>query len=89
MDEAFVPFGRILERMLSFRAPIVDEDASVRTYIERYEIESPLELNVFRDEKGALQIGSTPPLYYVDTSLRPSFHKISFSADLDRDPDAE
>lgn len=40
MDEAFMPFGRIFERMLTFRSEIVDENAGVRTYIERYEIES-------------------------------------------------
>ena len=36
------------------------------------------------DEGGELRIGSTPPLYYVDTSIRPSFHRLKFTADIYR-----
>ena len=31
---------------------------------------------------GVAQIGSTPPLYYVDTSFRPSYHRLSIAAEL-------
>jgi len=46
-----------------------------------------VELNVFRDEDGTLRIGTTPPLYYVDTSLRPSYHRLKFMAQLTEDVD--
>jgi hypothetical protein len=52
-------------------------------YINRVEIESPVELDLSRDEHGELQLGSTPPLYYADTSLRPSYHRLRFTAELD------
>lgn len=87
IDEAFMPFEEIVARMLAFRGEIVDEEAGVRSYIYRCEIESPVELNVFRDEDGNLQIGSTPPLYYVNTSFRPSYHKVSFKAEISEVPD--
>ena len=87
IDEAFMPFEQIVARMLSFRGEIVDEEAGVRSYIYRCEIESPVELNVFRDEDGNLQIGSTPPIYYVDTSFRPSYHKLRFKAEISEDTD--
>jgi len=87
IDEAFMPFHQIIERMLAFGGEIVDEEAGVRSYIYKYEIESPVELDVVKDEQGAGQIGSTPPLYYVDTSFRPSFHRLRFKAHLTQDSD--
>lgn len=87
IDEAFMPFEQIVERMLSFRGDIVDEEAGVRSYIYRCEIESPVELDVFRDEDGTLQIGSTPPLYYVNTSFRPAYHRVRIKAELSEGSD--
>ena len=87
IDEAFMPFEQIVARMLSFNGEIVDEEAGVRSYIYRCEVESPVEFDVFRDEDGTLQIGSTPPLYYVDTSFRPSYHKVRIKAELSEDTD--
>jgi hypothetical protein len=84
IDEAFMPFREIIERMLAFDGEFVDEEAGVHSYIYECEIESPVELDVARGEDGSLQIGSTPPLYYVDTSFRPSFHRLRFTADISR-----
>jgi hypothetical protein len=60
----------------------------VRTYIRTFEIEVPIELDVTRMEDGGLQIGSTPPLYNVNTSVRPSFHNIRFTATIEQENDA-
>jgi hypothetical protein len=89
MDEAFMPFQQIIERMLSFGGEFVDDEAGVRSYIYECEIESPVELDVVWDEQGTLRIGSTPPLYYVDTSIRPSFHRLRLIAQLSEDSDGE
>jgi len=85
IDEAFIPFQQIIERMLAFGGEIVDDEVGVRSYIYEYDIELPIELDIIGDEKGVLRIGSTPPLYYVDTSFRPSFHKLKFTAHLSQD----
>lgn len=89
IDEAFMPFAKIIERMLTLEGPLVDDEAGVRLYVSACEIESPVELDVVREEDGSLRIGSTPPLYYVDTSIRPSFHRLSFTATLVRDSDGD
>lgn len=84
MDEAFTPLHDLLVALLPAQDEIVDEAAGVRSVITRYEVGSPVELDVTLaptgadGAAGALQIGSAPPLYYVDTSLRPSFHHIRF-----------
>ena len=89
IDEAFMPFRQIIQRMLAFDGGIFDEEAGVQSYIYECEIDSPIELDVVRDENGVLQIGSTPPIYYVDTSFRPSFHRLRFTAHLSRDSDGD
>lgn len=84
-----MPFSAIVARMLAFNGEIVDEEAGVRSYIYRCEIESPVEFDVVKDADGTLQIGSTPPLYYVDTSLRPSYHKLRIKAELSEGRDGD
>ena len=85
IDEAFMPFSMIVAQMLAFNGEIVDEEAGIRSHIYRCEIESPVEFDVVKDADGTLQIGSTPPLYYVDTSFRPSYHKLRIKAELSED----
>jgi hypothetical protein len=82
IDEAFMPFWQIVERMLSFTGEIDNPAAGVRSYIYRCEIDSPVELDVVRDVHGVLHIGSTPPLYYLNTTFLPAFHRLRFAAEL-------
>ena len=88
IDEAFLPLEEIIARMISFRGEFVNDEAGVRSYITRYEIEAPVEMDVTRDDDGTVMIGSTPPIYYVETAMRPVFHQIRFTADLVRKDDA-
>ena len=89
IDRAFLPFAGVIERLISFRPEIVDERAGIRSYIHACEIDLPVELDVVRDPGGGLQIGSTPPLYYVDTTFRPSFHRIRFTVETAQQPDGD
>lgn len=89
MDEAYLPVADILRKMLAFPVEIVDAEAGVRSRVYQCQIEMPVELSIFRDDAGALRIGSTPPLYYVDTTLRPSYHRVGFTARLEETRDGE
>lgn len=84
-----MPFWQIIERLTAFGEELVDEDEGVCSHVYACEIESPLELDVVRDEMGELRIGSTPPIYYVDTSFRPSFHRLRFSAERSQDSNGQ
>jgi hypothetical protein len=84
MDEAFVPLHGIV-RALQPTAEIRDDELGIHSYINRVEIEVPVELDVTREVDGLLRIGSMPPLYYVDTSLRPCYHRLRFVAELDQE----
>lgn len=80
MDQAFIPFSEAVAELVSFPGEIVDHQAGVRSHITECTIELPIELDVSRDESGALVLGSAPPLYYVDTSYRPSYHRVRVTA---------
>lgn len=84
MDEAFIPLRKMIEGMTVFEE-IRDEEAGVHSYIYECGIESPVELDVFRDETGVVRVGSVPPLYRVDTTFRPVFHRLSFTATRSQD----
>jgi hypothetical protein len=89
MDPAFLSFADALAQMFDFPGEIVDEEAGVRSHITQCTIEMPIELDVSRDESGALVLGSAPPMYYVDTSYRPSYHRIRVTATRSDAPTAQ
>ena len=84
MDEAFQPFDGILEGMVAVPQPSswTTRPACARTSTG-CEIESPVELDVVRDADGVLRIGSTPPLYYVEHVVAPSYHRLSLHGRAD------
>ena len=88
MDPAFLIFSDALAQMLDFRGEIVDEGAGVRSHITEITIELPIEMDVSRDTSGALVLGSAPPIYYADTSFRPSYHHIRVTATISDRPTA-
>ena len=46
IDEAFLSFQHIIERMLSMDSEFIDHELGIRSYIYAYEIETPLELDI-------------------------------------------
>jgi len=87
MDEAFLPFSQWVENMMAFRGEVLDEMAGVRSRITAVEIDSPLEIDVTRDAAGRLVIGATPPLYPLQTTIAPSFHRARFISCIAGDSD--
>ena len=84
MDETFLPFHEIIEKLSSFKGEIYDDENGVRSYIYEFEIDTPVELDILTDEEGKVQIGMIPPLYRVNTTFRPSYHRIKFKAEKSR-----
>jgi hypothetical protein len=83
IDGAFLPLREALAQMLVFTGSLSNEEAGVRSHIYECTIELPLELDVSRNDAGDLALGSAPPLYYVDTTYRPSYHRVRFTASID------
>lgn len=85
IDEAFMPFREIVVGLLAFRGEIADDARGIRSVIYGCDVDSPVELDISRNEAGELQIGTTPPLYRVDTSLQPSWHRLRITAELEEE----
>jgi hypothetical protein len=81
MDEAFLPFNQMIDKLSSLDAEIYDEHNGIHLFIERFEIDTPVELDIVTDEQGKVHIGIVPPLYRVETSYQPSYHSLRFSAE--------
>jgi hypothetical protein len=81
MDEAFVPLHEMVLGMAA-RGDIRSDALGIHMYIDGFAIETPIELDVVVGDDGAVTLGSVPPLYRVDTSLRPAYHQIRFTAQL-------
>jgi hypothetical protein len=75
-----LPLHQFLQGLTDVDGEAWDPEKSVHSYIYEYDIEMPVELEVFVDEAGGVHINSAPPLYYVDTTFRPSYHAIRFTA---------
>jgi hypothetical protein len=87
MDEAFLPFAEIVRQTIAVRGDFLDKEAGVHSYICNLEVEMPVELDISQDGSGQLRIGSVPPLYYVDTTFRPSYHRLKVTASLAEEAD--
>ncbi len=81
IDEAFLPFNQLIEKMSEIDGEIYDDGNGIHSYIYEFDIESPIELDIIVNEEGKVQIGIVPPMYRVETSFRPSYHNIRFSAE--------
>jgi hypothetical protein len=81
MDEAFIPLHEMILGMAA-RGDIRADDHGIHMYIDRFSVESPIELDLSVHDDGSIGIGSVPPLYRVSTTFRPSYHQIRFTAEL-------
>jgi hypothetical protein len=81
MDEAFIPLHQMILGMAA-RGDVRSEEHGIHMYIDKFSVESPIELDLSVGDDGTVAIGSVPPLYRVETSLRPSYHQVRFTAEL-------
>jgi hypothetical protein len=81
MDEAFVPLHQLILGMAA-GGDLRTEDGLIHMYIHRFTVETPIELDLTARDDGTVAIGSVPPLYRENTTFRPSFHQIRFTAEL-------
>jgi len=84
MDEVFIPLSKMIESLTDIQGEIYTNDKGIHSYIYEFDVGTPIELDVFRDEDGTLRIGSVPPLYRVPTSFRPVFHSILLKAEKNK-----
>jgi hypothetical protein len=75
-----IPLQQFVEGLTDIEGEVWDAEKVVHSYIHEFKIEMPVELELLVDDEGKVEIRSAPPLYYVDTTFRPSYHAIRFTA---------
>jgi hypothetical protein len=80
IDEALLPMYQHLQGFVDINGVISDDFAGVKMELEEVEIESPIQLQIIVQENGAVTLGSSPPVYYVETGVMPVFHQIKVKA---------
>ena len=80
-NEDFIPLSEFLEEMGSidfyFKERFLDTDVSMS--VEQLRAESPCQLLIEIDQENNIKIGAIPPMYYVETTIMPFFHKIKLT----------
>ena len=85
IDEAMLPFFEYIQKLSAFDiSAFTDQENTFTMSIESVGIETPFELDIQTDEHGKIIIGGSPPLYYVQTTIEPTFHsmKLTMAEDL-------
>jgi hypothetical protein len=81
IDEAMVPMHEQIVAMLEITEGQLETDVEgFRMQLESVGVELPVQLDVIVNDDGEVVIGSSPPLYYLETGVLPVFHHIRFNA---------
>lgn len=80
MDEAFIPFSELIPQILPVTDPVEDLTLGVRTMVTACVVETPIELDIMWGTHG-LAVGSVPPLYHLETSDLPVFHRVRITVE--------
>ncbi len=77
LDPAFMPiFMHIIELADFQECSFVDERAGFRLELDEMTAEMPVEMDIVLDETGLVHLGSSPPIYYANTSVQPVYHNL-------------
>ena len=79
VDEAMMSLEEMVADLVAPVEEIVDEENGVLMGISSISIDMPVQLDVVMDENGQVHLGTTPPLYHLETSFMPVFHQLWFT----------
>ena len=77
LDPAFIPMFRHIIGLVDIQeTSFTDEQAGFRLELDELTTEMPVEMDIKVDENGKVCLGSTPPVYYANTSVQPVYHNM-------------
>lgn len=76
MDEAFAPFAGNVTAFADVLGLFEDAQRIQRFRVTALSVETPVELVVQTGTDGAVRLGAAPPIYRVDTTVMPVFHRL-------------
>ena len=58
---------------------ITDDTNTVSLSISKVQLDLPVQLQIAVSDSGDVVIGTSPPLYQIETSFMPAFHQLRFT----------
>lgn len=75
MDPAYL---RLFEHILALAdipdSPLIDKTTGFQMDLDELMTEMPVEMDISVNSSGLVFLGSSPPMYYADTSIQPVYH---------------
>lgn len=86
-EDRFPGLAELLEDVLTpqwaqARDPL-DGERSMAMYIERLQLELPIEIETRQDHEGRSTLGVSPPTQWIETSVQPVLHGLRVTLELD------
>jgi hypothetical protein len=79
MDESMMSVKEMVSFFFESFEEMTDEQEGVVMGVERITLDMPVQLEVVLNNDGSVNLGTTPPLYRIDTSFNPIFHQLKFT----------
>lgn len=76
IDEAMLEMSGFIDEMTDLDVYLVAEEEDFAMYAEKVTLDLPVQLDIGVLDDGQVVIGSSPPLYYVETTIMPVFHQL-------------
>lgn len=85
VDEAMLQVNEFITEMTDLEAYMLSPDQDFAMKVKSIFIDMPLQLDLHVQEDGQVKLGSSPPLYYVETTVMPVFHQIKVNIEIDHE----
>jgi hypothetical protein len=79
--------GEFVAQMTDVEGYLVDHEMRTAMQLEHVELSIPVQIDLLVNEDGTVVIGSSPPLYYADTTILPVFHQLDIKIAVNENPD--
>ncbi|ELR72568.1 hypothetical protein C900_01242 [Fulvivirga imtechensis AK7] len=83
IDEDMLEMGDFVSEMSDIEGYLISEEEEMVMRAESVSLDFPMQLDIRVLESGEIKIGSSPPLYYVDTTIMPVFHQMKLNITVD------
>ena len=79
LDESMMSIREMVSFFFESFGEITDEEEGVVMGVEKISLDMPVQLDVVLNTDGSVSLGTTPPLYRIETSFNPVFHQLKFT----------
>ncbi len=83
IDEAMLEMAEFVSQMTEVEGYLIDPENEIAMKLEEVKLSIPIELDLLVAEDGSVILGSSPPLYYTETTILPVFHQLNVTIKID------